>query len=177
MKRFLACLATLALTAVAVTGSPAGAQTPPHLSDPIGDLIIGLDPVKAGGALYWKLRASLYHGGHGMRAHDSLGCAVSPMRTVAADRALVSRHSIIFIRETVGLPLPGGKVHDGFWYVSDVGSGIRGQHIDLFTGHNAASMRPLSGLNMKTLSVSKVGEFPGCPPIDGGTAKLTPASN
>jgi hypothetical protein len=38
-------------------------------------------------------------------------------------------------------------------------------------------MRPLTGLNMKTLSVSKVGEFAGCPPIDGGSAKLTKASN
>lgn len=177
MKRFLACLATLALAAFAISGSPAGAQTPPHLSDPIGDLIIGLNPLRADGAMDWKLLASLYHGGRGMHSRDSLGCTVSPMRTVAADRSLVSRHSIIFIRETVGLPLPSGGVHDGFWYVSDIGSAIRGRHIDLFTGHNAASMRPLSRLNMKTLSVSKVGEFSGCPPVDGGGAKLTRASN
>ena len=29
-------------------------------------------------------------------------------------------------------------------------------------------MRPMMGLNMKTLTVSKVGEFTGCPPVDGG---------
>ena len=172
MKRLLACLATLALIAPASgLGAAAQAQTP---ADPIGDLITNLVPPSAdGGDL--KLRATLYHGGRGMRSHDSLGCQVSPMRTVATDQSLVARHSIIFIRETVGMPLPGGGVHDGYWYVSDVGGAIRGDRIDLFTGRNAASMRPMMGLNLKTLTVSKVGEFSGCPPIDGGGGHLAKA--
>jgi hypothetical protein len=29
-------------------------------------------------------------------------------------------------------------------------------------------MRPLEPLNLKVLTVSKVGEFFGCPPVDGG---------
>jgi 3D (Asp-Asp-Asp) domain-containing protein len=188
MKRLLACLATLA-AATAISGSaatPAQAQplppgpTPASSShyDPIGDLIAGADQSAAENANDWKLRATLYHGGRGMRARDSLGCPVSPMRTVAADRALVSRHSIIFIKETVGLPLPEGGVHDGYWYVSDIGGAIRGQRIDLFTGRNAASMRPLMPLNLKTLTVSKVGEFSGCPPIDGGVGgRVAEATN
>ena len=176
MKRILACLATLAFAAptLGVWTTAVQAQSPiqaePRASqlDPIGDLIAGVDRSAVENATDWKLRATLYHGGRGMRARDSLGCAVSPMRTVAADRALVSRHSIIFIKETVGLPLPDGGAHDGYWYVSDIGGAIRGDRIDLFTGHGPASMRPLMGLNMKTLTVSKVGEFTGCPPIDGG---------
>jgi 3D (Asp-Asp-Asp) domain-containing protein len=181
MKRLLACLATLALSGTilgdAAAQTPGSAPAPAAQYDPIGDLIAGADRSAAENASDWKLRATLYHGGRGMRARDSLGCPVSPMRTVAADRALVSRHTIIFIKETVGMPLPDGAVHDGYWYVSDVGGAIRGERIDLFTGRNAASMRPMMGLNLKVLTVSKVGEFNGCPPIDGGGAHLAEATN
>jgi hypothetical protein len=91
------------------------------------------------------------------------------MRTVAVDPAIVSRRTIIFIKETVGLVLPDGSIHDGYWYASDIGPAIRGARIDLFTGRGAASMKPLQILNLKTLTVSKVGEFSGCPPMDGGS--------
>jgi hypothetical protein len=37
-------------------------------------------------------------------------------------------------------------------------------------------MRPLEPLNLKTLTVTKVGEFKGCPPIDGGIAPTTVAA-
>ncbi|HEX4179224.1 MAG TPA: 3D domain-containing protein [Caulobacteraceae bacterium] len=167
MKRILACLAT----ACTLATSGASAQAP-ATPDPIGDLIAGVSGPSSDSSGDWKLVASLYHGGRGMNGHDSLGCRVSPMRTVAADRNLVASHSIIFIKETVGLPMPDGGVHDGYWYVSDIGGAIRGQRIDLFTGHNAASMRPLMALNMKSLTVSKVGDFTGCPPIDGGEGHL-----
>jgi 3D (Asp-Asp-Asp) domain-containing protein len=195
MKRFLACLATIAFATptYGVRASAADAPTPalaqtaqaPSLQpaaaaayDPIADLIAGTDRSAVENASDWKLRATLYHGGRGMRGRDSLGCPVSAMRTVAADRALVSRHSIIFIKETVGMPMPDGGVHDGYWYVSDIGGAIRGERIDLFTGQGAASMRPMMGLNLKTLTVSKVGEFSGCPPIDGGVGtRVADATN
>jgi prephenate dehydrogenase len=45
------------------------------------------------------------------------------------------------------------------------------ERIDLFTGPGAASMAPLMGLNMKALTVSRVGDFAGCPPIDGGEGR------
>jgi 3D (Asp-Asp-Asp) domain-containing protein len=171
MKRILACLATLALAASA-------SATQAQLYDPIGELIAGADQSVGENAADWKLLATLYHGGHGMRARDALGCPVSAMRTVAADRTLVSPHSIIFIKETAGLPLPGGGMHDGYWYVSDVGGAIRGERIDLFTGPGAASMQALMGLNMKALTVSKIGDFSGCPPIDGGEGqRLAAAGN
>jgi 3D (Asp-Asp-Asp) domain-containing protein len=188
MKRILACLATLAFASLtygdrasaaeATAQPPTPAQTQAQHADPIGDLIAGVDQSAVENATDWKLRATLYHGGRGMRAHDSLGCPVSPMRTVATDRALVSRHSIIFIKETVGMALPDGGVHDGYWYASDIGGAIHGERIDLFTGHGAASMRPLMALNLKTLTVSKVGEFAGCPPLDGGArTRVADATN
>ncbi|MDR3506822.1 MAG: 3D domain-containing protein [Caulobacteraceae bacterium] len=144
--------------------------------DPIGDAIAAVDRSVVQTVVEWSLKASLYHGGRKIAAHDSLGCRVAPMRTVAVDPSVVSRHSVIFIKETVGLPLPGGGVHDGYWYASDIGGAIKGARIDLFTGLGAASMRALSALNMKSLTVTKVGEFTGCPPTDGGEgAKIADA--
>jgi 3D (Asp-Asp-Asp) domain-containing protein len=174
MKRILPCLATLALGTLA---SPAWSQ--PY--DPIGDVISAVTERAVENASDWGLRATLYHGGGGMSSRDSLGCRVSPMRTVAVDPAIVSRRTIIFIKETVGLVLPDGSIHDGYWYASDIGPAIRGSRIDLFTGPGAGSMKPLRPLNLKTLTVSKVGEFSGCPPMDGGSgvnvAALSTAGN
>ncbi len=162
MKRILACLAALALSVSAATA--VCAQTLPSGYDPIGDALAAVAQTAAARAADVILKASLYHGGHHMAARDSLGCRVVPMRTVAVDPSVVARHSIIFIKETVGLPLPGGGVHNGYWYASDVGGAIKGARIDLFTGENAASMRVLMPLNLKTLTVTKVGDFNGCPP-------------
>ena len=172
MRRILACLATLAFAASA---SASAAQT--QSFDPIGDLISATTHLVAQAAADLNLRATLYHAGRGMNSHDSLGCPVAAMRTVAVDPSIVSRRSIIYIKETVGLPLADGSVHDGYWYASDIGGAIKGQKIDLFTGAGAESMRPLQSLNLKTLTVSKIGEFSGCPPVDGGAgARLASAA-
>ena len=171
MKRILNCLAALAFSASAFNAQaqlpqPVPAQTPAY--DPMGDAITAALRSSEENASDWSLRATLYHGGGGMKARDSIGCPVAAMRTVAVDPAIVSRRSIIFIKETVGMPLPGGGVHDGYWYASDVGGAIKGRRIDLFTGPGAASMRAMASLNLRRLSVSKVGDFTGCPPTDGG---------
>ncbi len=163
MRRILACLATLAFAASA---SASAAQSQAY--DPIGDVIAATNQSAVENASAWGLRATLYHAGRGMSARDSLGCRVSPMRTVAVDPSIIARHSIIYIKETVGLQMPDGSMHDGYWYASDIGGAIKGQRIDLFTGAGAGSMRPLQGLNLKVLTVSKAGEFTGCPPVDGG---------
>jgi 3D (Asp-Asp-Asp) domain-containing protein len=175
LKRILNCLAALALSASAFGAQAQDsqpAQTPAPAAaaayDPIGDVLDAATRSQDENASDWALRASLYHGGGGMKARDSLGCPVAAMRTVAVDPAIVSRHSIIFIKETVGMALPGGGVHDGYWYASDVGGAIKGHRIDLFTGATATSMRPMAALNLQTLTVTKVGSFSGCPPIDGG---------
>jgi 3D (Asp-Asp-Asp) domain-containing protein len=113
----------------------------------------------------WRASARLYHaGGGGATGNDSLGCRPIPMRTVAVDPRVIPRRTKLFIRETVGLPLSNGEVHDGYWYASDTGGAIKGAKIDLYTGHGRASMRPAMSLNMKTLTIADAGDFDGCPP-------------
>ena len=89
---------------------------------------------------------------------------LTAMRTAAVDGVKVPRHTVLFIKETVGLKMPDGRLHDGYWYASDVGGAIHAGRIDLFTGDGARSMQPLMALNLTTLTVAKVGEFAGCPP-------------
>lgn len=114
------------------------------------------------------LKATLYHAGAaGVGARDSIGCAPVAMRTVATDPKLIPRRTVLFIAETVGLPMPGGGVHDGFWYASDVGGAIKGNRIDLYTGAGKASMKPIFNLNLKKLTVAKAGTFKGCPKAAG----------
>ncbi len=112
----------------------------------------------------WKMRVTLYHsGGGGAGARDSLGCPVVAMRTAATDPRVAPKRSIIFIPETVGLKMADGGVHDGYWYVSDTGGGVKGSHVDLFTGHGRGSMSPLMKINTRTVQVMKAGTFTGCP--------------
>ncbi len=137
-------------------------------TDPIGDLIgqvaAHVEPIVGPILATFGLKATLYHGGgRGIRDRDSLGCKVVPMRTAAVDGVALPRHSLLFIKETVGLPMPDGRLHDGYWYASDVGGAIHRGRIDLFTGNGAGSMAPLLRLNLSTLTVAKVGEFQGCP--------------
>lgn len=113
----------------------------------------------------WNLKATLYHAGaKGVGALDALGCKVVAMRTVAVDKNLIPKRSVLFIKETVGMKMPDGSKHDGYWYASDVGGAIKGPRIDLFTGSGASSMAPAKALNLASLTAVKVGEFKGCPP-------------
>lgn len=115
----------------------------------------------------WSMRVTLYHqGGGGAGPRDSLGCPPIPLRTAALDRSVAPRRSIVFIRQTVGIPLPNGERHNGLWYVSDVGPAIRGHRIDLFTGMGRRSMDPIMHLNVRTVDVVTMGRFEGCPPAD-----------
>ncbi|MFI4936273.1 MAG: 3D domain-containing protein [Caulobacterales bacterium] len=161
MKRFLGCLATLAFALTAFGASAEPAQSP----DPLGDLITSVLTGALPGSADYRLKATLYHAGErGIRALDSLGCKVVAMRTAAVDGVRVPRRTILFIKETVGLPMPGGGKHDGYWYASDVGGAIHAGRIDLFTGQGANSMTPLMPLNLATLTVMEAGVFQGCPP-------------
>ena len=161
MKRTLACLATLALV---LPVSSAQAEPTTATADPVGDLISQVvsraDPILA----IFRLKATLYHAGaKGVGSRDSLGCRVVPMRTAAVDGVAVPRRTKLFIQQTVGLRMPDGRLHDGYWYASDTGGAIRKGRIDLYTGNGAGSMRQLMPLNLATLTVTKVGEFSGCP--------------
>ncbi|MBC7670171.1 3D domain-containing protein [Caulobacter sp. DWR2-3-1b2] len=144
---------------------PASAGEPEQRSDPLGDLITGALTGSVPGSVEYRMKATLYHAGaKGIRALDSLGCKVVAMRTLAVDKSVIPRRTVVFIKETVGLPMPNGAKHDGYWYASDIGGAIKGNKLDLFSGQGASSMKPLMNLNLATLSVTKVGEFKGCPP-------------
>ena len=158
MRRRLAALAII--TAISASTNAQAAS-----SDPVGDLLSSLISGALPGAGVFNVKATLYHAGaKGVGALDSLGCRVVPMRTIAVDKTLIPRRTVLFIKETVGLKMPDGAAHDGYWYASDVGGAIKGQRIDLYTGHGAASMQPMRKLNLSTLTAVKVGSFTGCPP-------------
>lgn len=151
--------------AVAVAADPvvesveaeSGSEALPELSAEQAELMAG-DPD-------WRASARLYHaGGGGATGNDSLGCRPIAMRTVAVDPRVIPRRTKLFIRETVGLRLADGTVHDGYWYASDTGGAIKGAKIDLYTGHGRGSMRPAMPLNMRTLTIADAGRFDGCPP-------------
>ena len=157
MRRRLAALAALPLL---VLGSIAHAAE----TDPLGDLLTSIVTGNLPTGPVFNLKATLYHAGaKGVGALDSLGCKVVAMRTVAIDKTLIPKRSILFIKETVGLKMPDGTSHDGYWYASDTGGAIKGQRIDLYTGgvHSAAKAEPL---NLARLTAIKVGDFKGCPP-------------
>src|SRR3954463_6304277 len=162
MRRRLAALAALPFL---LLGSNAHAAQSGSIADPVGDMLMSVITGALPSSPGWNLKATLYHAGaKGVGALDSLGCKVVAMRTVAVDRRLIAPRSVLFIKETVGLKMPDGSKHDGYWYASDVGGAIKGQRIDLFTGANASTMGPLRTLNLARLSAVKVGDFQGCPP-------------
>ena len=139
------------------------------LSTPVATTVAEAAPAVAAAELepQWRPRVTLYHaGGGGAGPRDSLGCRPVPMRTIATDPNLIPRRSVVYIRETDGLRLPDGTVHDGVWYASDTGGAIRGGKIDLYTGHGRASMQPVMQLNTRNVSVVRIGSFRGCPPAD-----------
>ncbi|WP_068874966.1 MULTISPECIES: 3D domain-containing protein [unclassified Phenylobacterium] len=158
MRRRLAALAVLSAIGIASNAQAAS-------NDPVGDLVSSIISGALPGSAVFNVKATLYHAGaKGVGALDSLGCRVVPMRTLAVDKNIIPRRTVVFIKETVGIKMPDGQAHDGYWYASDVGGAIKGQRIDLYTGHGAASMKPMQKLNLGTLTAVKVGNFAGCPP-------------
>lgn len=136
-------------------------------ADPVGELIEDAAQAIQKFATDMRLRATFYHAGaKGVGSRDSLGCQVTPMRTLAVDPNIIPRRSIVFIAETVGLIMPDGSKHDGLWYATDIGGAIKGSKVDLYTGTGSASMKQFfeKKLNTAVLNAVKVGTFKGCPP-------------
>jgi len=69
-----------------------------------------------------------------------------PYRTVAVDRTQIPIGSVLFIPAARGqlVTLPSGDrvYHDGFFYAADVGSNIKGNHIDVFLGTGSRNPFP-----------------------------------
>jgi 3D (Asp-Asp-Asp) domain-containing protein len=95
---------------------------------------------------------------------DALDCPLIPYRTAAVPR-WIPLGARLYIPETVGLPLPDGGRHDGYWYATDRGVGIDGDRIDLFMSVGKASMRAGErfGLEyLKPVHARVVGRLQGC---------------
>lgn len=150
------------LSALAALLPGAGAQAQEARPAPVAPT--PADRVEASFIPTWLVKATLYHGGaRGVGPRDALGCRTVPMRTAAVDPHIIPRRAVLFIAETVGMPLPGGGRHDGYWYASDTGGAIKGARIDLFTGETSTSMGQALKLSLKRISASQVGRFDGCP--------------
>jgi 3D (Asp-Asp-Asp) domain-containing protein len=159
--------AAVAIATIAPAPQPQSAVptiVAPVVVDPIGELIRKTEDAAQAAVDELQVKATLYYARiKGMSSRDSLGCKLAPMRTVAVDPAVFPRHSVLFIKQTVGMKMPDGTTHDGFWYASDVGRAIKGLRVDLFTGVTAKSMQAFQTLNLATISAVRVGAFQGCP--------------
>ena len=74
------------------------------------------------------------------------GYQVVPFRTIAVDTRVIPLGTVVYIPAARGVPitLPSGRkvVHDGYFFASDRGGSIRGNHIDVFTGEWAGNPFP-----------------------------------
>lgn len=60
---------------------------------------------------------------------------LDPYFSVAADLSIYNLGDVIFVPRTVGVTMPNGEVHNGFFVIRDSGSHIKGQgRFDFFTG-------------------------------------------
>lgn len=81
-----------------------------------------------------------------------------PFRSVAVDPEVVKIGSKIYIPKAVGIALPDGSTHDGYFMAVDIGSAIKNKRIDMFTSYGDQSdVFERGGIqNMKALDVFKV---------------------
>jgi 3D (Asp-Asp-Asp) domain-containing protein len=70
--------------------------------------------------------------------YGTAGFNLVPYRTIAVDKTRIPIGSVLYIPEARGrvITLPSGQrvTHDGYFFAADVGSAIRGSHIDVFVG-------------------------------------------
>lgn len=96
---------------------------------------------------------------------DARGCELVPFRSAAVDPDVIPLGTLLFIKETVGMVLPGGAHHDGIWLASDTGNGIVGDRIDLYLGQGLAQMtipQTHSIDHLQALSVVGLASNQGC---------------
>jgi 3D (Asp-Asp-Asp) domain-containing protein len=77
-------------------------------------------------------------------------CPLVPYRTIAVDPKLIPFGTRVFIPQFVGIELPDGTKHDGFFMAHDRSHYVRGGHIDLFMKHGKKSVRPFTSRGFRT---------------------------
>jgi 3D (Asp-Asp-Asp) domain-containing protein len=81
-----------------------------------------------------------YRKARGPFGDGTAGFALVPYRTIATDPDVIPTGTVVFIPAAVGEKLPNGLRHDGYFFAADVGSKIKGGHIDVFTGTSQAAV-------------------------------------
>jgi 3D (Asp-Asp-Asp) domain-containing protein len=66
------------------------------------------------------------------------GTPISPMRTIAADTSVLPMGTVVYLPELDGaLRGDSSDALDGCFVVEDRGLRVKGEHVDIFTGHRA----------------------------------------
>jgi 3D (Asp-Asp-Asp) domain-containing protein len=94
---------------------------------------------------------------------------VDPFFSVAADLSIYKLGDVIYLPSVVGLVLPTGEVHDGYFIVRDTGGSIRGHgRFDFFTGFYTSrkSLNPFFQIRLSDIDL-----FPEYFKIDGDQAE------
>jgi 3D (Asp-Asp-Asp) domain-containing protein len=121
--------------------------------------VIGFAGIKDDVRHYYIIPDNVSRGTH--------GCVLEPFHILAVDPKVIPLGTIIRIPETIGMPLPNGKKHDGIWRAEDVGSAIKGKHVDLYVGGgaNAKILRDYLKSNGSSLEKGLTLEKVSVPPV------------
>jgi 3D (Asp-Asp-Asp) domain-containing protein len=88
--------------------------------------------------------------------------ALVPLDHVAAEQRKFPYGSMIFVPMAVGLKLGDAAPSDGYFWVSDVGSAIKGNHFDLFVG-NESVYKDFTGRDAKPTYATTIFRLPTPP--------------
>lgn len=93
------------------------------------------------------------------------GTAIRPMHTIAADTDVLPMGTIVYIPELDGAPRGGGSGEplDGCFVVEDRGLRVKGEHVDIFTGHPLHT-KALEEIIPSNRGVTVVVQAPRCAP-------------
>lgn len=72
--------------------------------------------------------------GYGGGNTDAEKYPLIPFQSIAVDPDVVPLGSVLFIPKAVGILLPNGTKHNGYFLAVDTGGDIIGKRIDMFTG-------------------------------------------
>jgi 3D (Asp-Asp-Asp) domain-containing protein len=69
----------------------------------------------------------------------AMGKPITPLLTVAVDPEVITLGTAVYVPELDGLPRDpdGASRHDGCFVAQDKGLKVKGQHLDIFTGHTS----------------------------------------
>ncbi len=84
------------------------------------------------------------------------GICLDPYRSIAADPQFHQPGDVVFLPKLVGVKLPNGEVHDGFFVIRDQGGAIKGQgRFDFFIGFDDYRGHLFTELNLADKKTSQ----------------------